>query len=412
LSDQPSRRCGRLEDVSKRIAVALLVTFPLILTAACGGSSSPAHQQGVAEAKCPPRGLHPGWLGGGPDPSVLVPSGAVSLVDCQFNGITVHHGKKVVVADPHPGPEIRNAYAIGGYVAMLEQQPAASSKCWNQAVRSDDGGASGSDLLLFGYPDGRTWVLDPGGRCDGVAGPAGIGIRATGPTQEILVGLQPNGSFGSTHPAPSLVGLSLRAAVHRDPELMVVGEIVERATTGMTVAVVGTLAAVPVDTNEINVIVALPPAPTCRAAQLRGTVDGGEPGAGTAFASLVLRDVGRETCTLRGPIKLSAVDGHGDVLAVQAVGVQGTGRSPLVLSPVPEGRGRRVESSLASRALLSSTDFAGNCSRSETPSGWRVTLPSGGRPAVVDHDADYSPPVIFCGAIDSGPFTEPGRFVQ
>jgi hypothetical protein len=33
-------------------------------------------------------------------------------------------------------------------------------------------------------------------------------------------------------------------------------------------------------------------------------------------------------------------------------------------------------------------------------------------PVVVDHDASYTPPVIVCGGVFSGPFTEPGRFVE
>jgi hypothetical protein len=336
----------------------------------------------------------------------------VSLVDCDYSGVVNRDGKKTVVSTPHPGPEIRGGDAVAGYVAMLEAQPAATIRCWNQAVRADERGASGADVLMFGFPGGRTWVLDAGGRCDGVAGPGGVGIRATGPTEEILVGLTPIGTFGRTFPAPNLVGLSLSAATRRDPHLMVVGEIVESRRVRPTVVVVDTPAGVPVGTHDINVIVALPPAPTCRAVQLRGTVDGGEPGAGTAFASLVLRDVGRAPCTLRGPIRLSAVDGDGDVLATRRVAVQGTGSALIVLSPGPTGRGRRLDASLSARALLSSTDFAGNCSKSETPSGWRVALQSGGMPVVVDHDASYTPPVIVCGGVFSGPFTEPGRFVE
>lgn len=407
----------RLEYVARVWVRAFMVVLAIgVVMAALVACSASAHHPvlGSAAPACPSRGARPGWVAGSAAASGLVPPGAVSLVECSYPGIVIRDKKKVPFSGPVRGPLVDDPDAVSGYIALLGQEPPISASCWHQAVDAGSGGAQGSDLLLFGYPDGRIWVLDFGGaHCDGVAGPGGAGIRPDDPTTELLDGLGSYGAVGPTHPAPDLVGLTLQDAARRDHGLTVVGEIVDSTVTEPTIAVTDRPAGAPIDGSQTDVVVAVAPAPPCRASQLRTTLTGGEPGAGTAFASLFVRDAAKRACTLRGPIMLSALDSHDRAIASTTVSVQGTGTAPLVLSPQRVDPGRRVASSLTARALLSSTDFAGNCATSSRPSGWRVMLAS--RAVSMDSDREVHSrfAVIVCnGSIYSGPFTEPGRFVQ
>ena len=298
---------------------------------------------------------------------------------------------------------------------LLDQQVSAAPgqvSCLRQLAER---AAAPRDVVLFGYPDGRVLTVAWDSYCSVAIGASGSSASLSRLAGDSLTGLL--AAFDATlapaghgrRPAPSLVGLPVTTAARlagaQRFSISVSGELVQAGPPLGTVMVQTSPPGVPTAIpDELDLVVSVPPAADCAAAQLRAVVSAGEPGAGTAFADLEIRDVGAEPCTLRGPVQVTALDARGQPLAItNRVQLEG----PLVLSPRAPARSAGP-ATLTAEVGLSSTDYPGNCSgRIGYPSSWRITLAN--RSQLIAYGAGRAsefPPVITCGGqVGAGPAT-------
>ena len=375
----------------------------------CGGHGSPevTRSSALSRLACP--ASYPALPGARRVArATLVPPGAVFLVDCGYGypvAATTGAGK-VFPPGPRAGPRVSGP-AVAGYVLLLDQQVFAAPgqvSCLRQLAGR---GAGPRDVVLFGYPGGRVLTVAWDSYCSVAIGASGSSASLSSLASDSLTGLL--AAFDATlapaghgsRPAPSLVGLPVTTAARlagaKGFGISVSGELVQAGPPLGTVMLQtpppGVPTAIP---DELDLVVSVPPAAGCTAAQLRAVVSAGEPGAGTAFADLEIRDVGDEPCTLRGPLQVTALDARGQPLAaMNRVLVQG----PLVLSPRAPARSAAGPATLTAEVGLSSTDYPGNCSgRIGRPSSWRITLAD--RSQLIASGAGRVPefpPVITCG---------------
>ena len=353
-------------------------------------------------------------------PLALVPTGATALVDCGYGYPEVPSGPtKRISPGPLAGPRVSGA-AVGGYALLLDAQPPArpaQQVCLHDELAT---GKAPKDLLVFAYPGGRmvevAWAEGcnlsgaqfPGAAAWGDGRSASLSFSVTTVLTGLLAVLYgPGAPFsppGSpSRPAPDLVGLPIDAALatagRNGRTIEVDQELLDPARPLGTVEVQTPPPGEPASTDgPLSLVVSVPGAPACRAAQLRGLATTDEPGAGTAFGTLLLRNVGAQPCTLLGPLEVTAVLTElGQPLAVtKSVPVP----QPIVLSalsPVPSQRAQ--PSTLAADVLLASTDYAGNC---PGPVGhaseWLITLPDHSQLAVpAAGQVGNFAPIIVCG---------------
>lgn len=422
---------GRLAKSSLRCFWLAVI---LAATAACGKASSAAEpgaatttnakQDGAGAApsarpsgtgfpRCPARYSNqqpPGVGGGGP----LVAEGAIAVVDCSYGYPVTVGGRKQPVATPLAGPRVRGGRAVAGYALVLNEAPLASpgqAACMRAQAVS---GRFPRDLLLFGYPGGRVVRVDWSISC-WLAGRSwgSVALRTRGPAvaldplaTDTLASLLdsvsgPSARGRGTRPTPSLVGLAMPAAVaaaaREGITLSVDAELLDR---GAPLGVIELQTPPPGARGNpgipVSVILAVSDQPACTASQLRATAASGVPGAGTSFAAITLRDTGAHPCSLRGPLQVVATTAAGQALAVpNAVPVA----QPLVLSgQAPPPPHPATPATLSASILLSSTDYAGNCTGTLTyPRAWRVSFPDGSEliaPVSTSHST--GPPIIVC----------------
>ncbi len=349
--------------------------------------------------------------------ATLVPPGAVLLVDCGYGyPVAAANGAgKVFPPGPWAGPRVSGP-AVAGYALLLDRQrPAAPGQvsCLLQLVER---GAAPRDVVLFGYPDGRVLTVAWDSYCSVAIGASGSSASLSSLASDSLTGLL--AAFDATlapaghgsRPAPSLVGLPVTTAARlagaKGFSISVSGELAQPGPPLGTVLVQtlppGAATAIP---DRLDLVVSVPPAADCTAAELRAMFSAQEPGAGTAFADLEIRDVGDEPCTLRGPLRVTALGARGQPLAAtNRVPVEG----PLVLSPRAPARSAAGPATLTAEVGLSSTDYPGNCSgRTGHPSSWRITLAD--RSQLIASGTGRVPefpPVITCGGhVGAGPAT-------
>jgi len=398
------------------LAVALSPVFSSSLLYSGSTTTSSTTPSSPTYPACPAR--PPELVAGTGESQVLVPTGATALVDCGYEYPQLPAGPtKRFDPGPRAGPRV-SGRAVAGYALLLDTQPPAQpaqQACLRQAVTADN---KPYDVLVFGYPGGRTVevVWDAvcylgGGQFPGVAiGSDGPSASLSFSAGTLLGGLlaylyapsaPPPPPGMPNRPAPDLVGLPIDAALATARSygftIEVNGELLDGARPLGTVDVQTPPPGAPASAGwPLTLVVSVPEASPCRADQLRGLATAGVPGAGTAFASLLLRDVSAEPCTLLGPLEVTAVDHLGQPLTVTDTVPT---PQPLVLSPLSPVPSRPSQpSTLAADLLLASTDYAGNCSgRTAHPSAWLVTLPDHSQlTAPVANQAENNAPVIVC----------------
>jgi hypothetical protein len=400
----------------------VVVAAILLVVVAMAGCTSTASQRRSAPL-CPSTAPSPGWIGAsGPSVNTLVPAGAVSLVDCTYHAVRPVKGSKGFLTKPIHGTEVRGSLAVAAYAALLREQRAASTRCATAALKNLRAGNEPGDVLLWTYATGKRWALVTGGRCSSVVGNGGDAVTPDGAAQVLLIGLSAaiaEGPGAGKRPVPNLVGLPLAQAAARQRGLTVVEEMSDPSAPFGTVVLAGPPAGTPnLRGSGVQVIVAAHRVAVCRPAELGGFVAGGEPGAGTSFARLTLWDTGRRPCLLPGRLRIDALGPGGAVLGSRTVGTIGGVAGGLVLAPETRRDATGSEIALVAVGVLSSTDYAGNCTKGHAlVRAWRVTmlgagrgstlpdLPSGQRPRPND-EAE----IITCGGwFGAGPFALPGN---
>jgi Protein of unknown function (DUF4232)/PASTA domain len=413
---------------SKRASVCLLVAMTMLTacssarpgSATSGGTSTTPG--GVAYPQCPAR--YPRLAAAVGIAKALVPSGAVALVDCGYDYPRIPaEPAKMLNPDPLTGPRVTGR-AVKGYEVLLDGQPPAASAqqaCLRREISSGD---TIHDVMLFGYRDGRVlavaWDSEcfaNGGSLPGVALGAGgssasLSSSVTATLASLLAVMYGPGAPlppSGTRPSPSVVGLSIgaaRAAARKEGfGVDVSGELLDASVPLNTVDVQSPPPGAPASTDEpLGLTVAVPPATACTANELRGAATPGEPGAGTAFATLMLRNISPTPCTLSGPLRVTPTDEHGRALAATDTILV---PQPLVLSAdSPDPSDLAEPDTLAASVLLSSTDYSGNCTGPVGhPQDWQVTLPDRSQLVIPAPSQSSSfPPVIICAdQVSAGP---------
>lgn len=390
----------------------------IVLAALGACSATPVSHHSASASLCPTRPPPLGWSGGsGPSTDALVPGGATSLVDCTYNSYGVIKGAKQRLVDPVHGVVVDESLEVASYAELLAD--AATPRCARSAGLGITDQSSPSDVLLWSYPSGETWALARGGRCSAVAGPDGHAVTPTFEASTLLVGLSAAIEVpqAGERPAPALIGMSLPQALAAHHDLAVVGELHSHDDLIGTVMLTDPPAGVQMLPGVVGIVVAVHRVPGCRAANLRGSASTGEPGAGTSFSRLTLRDVGVHACSLHGRIQVEALGSNGRLLARRVIPVSSGGPDPLVLVPAAETGKARYQSALTASAILSSTDYTGNCTSGYSlVDDWRVILLAGHRSSTVaDIPSQERPPgneeVIVCGGrFGAGPFSLAGLF--
>lgn len=276
-----------------------------------------------------------------------------------------------------------------------------------------------SQALVFGYRSGHrvtAAISYTGCSLAIVAAASGAAVLAD-PVQADLFFLtsltrHPNGPR-----TPDLVGLGIRAAAAAAARgrwsLYVDGAGIDRAVQPGTVIFQTLPAGVP-DAGpgkDINVVLAVRPAPACTAAQLALSYLGGGAGAGNDFGSVVVRDDWPRPCTLTGPLHLAGT-GKAGRLVTQAVTFPVAGVAVLSLATGPVSQRITVAGSPQSAAhgafvagLVLGAEYRdgpasvdhGYCAPLWViPAAWRVTLPDGH--ALTVANADRFNPLGFGGS--------------
>ncbi|HEY6276240.1 MAG TPA: hypothetical protein VIX86_07895, partial [Streptosporangiaceae bacterium] len=317
-----------------------------------------------------------------PVPGGLIPARPVTAVICQYP-LGVPQAKAGIarrIALP--------AAAADGLAAVLDgagPAPADVRRC--SGLRAD---LPFAQVLRFGYASGRVIsaavqyspcpvaLVTVGRRAVGLPGPAkddlfydtSLGPASQGPR------------------TPALIGLTAAAASatarrgHFD--LLVDGGAVDPRVPFGTVIFQTDPPGWPEGSGQVNVILAVRPAPACTARQLAAGFTGAQPGAGNDMGSIVVRDIGAVPCTLPGPLRLTGLGVAGRPVTGT---VSSTVAGPAVLSPgaAPVSRlGRLAPGELVGTLLLAAEyrdDPAspdGLCTAHQVaPARWRITLPAG-----------------------------------
>jgi hypothetical protein len=216
---------------------------------------------------------------------------------------------------------------------------------------------------------------------------------------------------------PDLAGLGIRAAaaaaVRERWSLYVDGAAIDRAVQPGTVIFQTLPAGVPNagPGKDINVVLAVQPAPACTVGQLALSYLGGGAGAGNDFGSVVVRDDSPRPCTLTGPLHLAGTDKAGRPVTQQVTfPVAGV----AVLSPATGPVSQRITVGGSPQSAARGAFVAGLALAAEyrdgpasvdhgyceplwlIPAAWRVTLPHG--QALTVANADRYNPVGFGGS--------------
>jgi Protein of unknown function (DUF4232) len=364
----------------------------------------------------------PGWSGGAAIAGPIVPAGAVALIDCGYDYPKPKNGKKTFPRGPMVGPRIHGAMTVSGYALTIDQQRPVGATCRAEAVTPRSAGQGAQDALVFTYPDGRTLTLDEGGQCRAIAGPDARTVTSDFQGESALDGLDLPFSMPDQRSkrAADIVGMTVTQATRRGAILTVDAELLDPHLPLGTVLVQSPAAGQPTsEGRQVDVDVAVRRGPICTAHQLRATYTGGGAGAGTAFAFITVRDASRASCTLQGPLRVTALDSDGSSLASNVISVKGTALAPFVLTAAATARSAYDGSALVAETFLSSTDYAGNCTGpAPRPASWRIDLlgrQTGDTGIVATPYAPKrlrgtgGPPIIVCdGKVGAGPATLPG----
>jgi hypothetical protein len=405
----------------------------LALTSALTSASTPTSASTrpmAAHLRCPAR--VPKLAAGPSAERLLVPPGATALVDCGYGYARMPSGRtKLSDTGPLQGPLV-SGRAVAGYALVLNTQPPAKpaqAACLRHRVTT---GHTPRDVLLFGYPGGRTvevaWDIAcyvgrspfPGTAVGSNGSSASLGPSVTPWLTDLLAVMYgpyaPHVPGSRSRPAPRLVGLSIGAALvmarRHGFTIAVSDEVRDAARPLGTVDLQGPPPEAPASAaaGPLTLAVSVPEAPECRSGQLRGLATSDEPGAGTAFGNIRLRNIGRHPCTLFGPLEVTAAGHLGRPLAVTD---RAPVTQPLVLSALSPGPARPARpGTLAATVLLTSTDYAGNCNGAIShPREWKIRLPGGSALLVAAAGPAHAPPVIVCARrVGAGPVTFTGWY--
>jgi hypothetical protein len=186
-------------------------------------------------------------------------------------------------------------------------------------------------------------------------------------------------------PAPGLIGLTVSAAqvrAHgRSFSVSFDGAAIDRSARFGTVIFQTPTPGLRGDRSDsqVGLVLAVRPEPACTASQLRLDYRGGQPGAGSDFGALVLRDVSARPCRVAGPVRITGVSsaGHPVTLTLLSQVLAPGVLSPQVTSAIPAGSlAQEVSLTAEYRDDPSSPD--GNCtSHWVIPARWSVRLPGG-----------------------------------
>ncbi len=147
--------------------------------------------------------------------------------------------------------------------------------------------------------------------------------------------------------------------------------------------------------QQLGLVLAVRPAPACKAGQLALTYLGGEGGAGNDFGSIVVRDVSRRPCRLAWPLRISGLDTAGHRVTAT---VKEQVSTPAILSPGVKvnKRGLPQVGTLTVQVVLHAEyrddpKTGGMCQPNwVVPAAWSVRLASGGQVSVANADS-YDP---------------------
>jgi hypothetical protein len=342
---------------------------------------------------------------------VLIPVGAVVVSVCQYAR------RQTSKAGFTPaGRIVLRGIPAAGLAAIIDGGLPVTAR----ARRCDRrrGRLPFSQALVFGYGGGRR-VTAAISYTD-----CSLAIAAAGTRAAMLADQLQSDLFYLTsvtrHPrgprTPDLAGLAVRAAAAVAARgrwsLYVDGAVIDRAARPGTVIFqtppAGVQDAGP--GKDITVVMAVRPAPVCRAGQLALSYLRGGAGAGNDFGSVVVRDHSPRPCALTGPLHLVGTGTAGRpvtqpvTFAVAGVAVLSPATGPVSQritlggSPQSAARGAFVASLLLEaeyRDGPASVDRGYCAPLWVIPAAWRVTLPDGQVLTVAN--ADRFNPVGFDG---------------
>ena len=352
-------------------------------TAVAAGGAAPAASS--AALACPRH--PPGSRAGVPVPAAaaqarqLVPAAAVTAVICQY---ALHPSAKTSGLVP------RIALAGGaaqGLAAVLDSAAVVAG----QPPRCASPGPF-AQIIVFSYRTGPAVTASVQFGCTATSGLVTVGASSGVTSQALdadlfaLTEARPPGSGPAT---PDLIGLgaaaAARAAARHGFTLAVDGAApdaeVPLGTVIFQALPPGAVDAVP--GGQVDVMLAVPRAPACTAAQLAMSYRDGGLGAGSDFGGIAIRDVSAAACQLAGPVSVTGLDASGRPVTET---VAARFASPGVLSPhgpivpdhdTPPPGDLEYWMPLGAEYRDGDTP-SGLCPRQLTPAAWRVTLAAGG----------------------------------
>jgi hypothetical protein len=384
--------------------LALPLAAALTVTGCAAGASGGSAPAAIVAPSCP---------GQAPRPATAEPGGSATLVKPApiFASICQYRSRRLA-SKSGSAPE-RRIILVGPAAAGLAAVIDSAGRLTAHAQRCDRaaGRLPFAQLVIFGYAAGfRAPAVVTQTDCSlAVVTSTGQSGVLAGQVQADLFGYTSVTAHGSGPATPDVIGLTPEqvAAAARKARFVLSfdGEATDPHVAPWS-AIFQALPAGAPDSGpgrDLGVTVAVPPAPTCTAAQLALTYFGGEPGAGNDFGMIGIRDISGQPCTLTGPLGVTGLNARGRaVTGTIRPDVAGT----AVLSPhesqIIRGRGGRlagvrpgeflgeVPLSAEYRDGPSSVDN-GYCERLwVVPATWRVVLPDG--KALTVANADRSNP--------------------
>jgi hypothetical protein len=344
---------------------------------------------------------------------VLIPPGAMVVSICQY-------------ARPLPPSKARATPArrivlrgtpAAGLAAIIDGGPPATGR----ARRCDRprGRLPFSQALVFAYRSGHrvTAAISYTDCSLAIVAAGGRAAMLADPLQSDLFYLtsvtrRPNGPR-----TPDLVGLGIRAAAAAAARgrwsMYVDGAAIDRVVQPGTVIFQTLPAGVPDagPSKDINVVLAVRPAPACTAGQLALSYLGGGAGAGNDFGSVVVRDDSPRPCTLTGPLRLVGTGKAGRPVTqpvtfpVAGVAVLSPATGPVSQRIIVGGSPQSAVHGAFVASLALGAEYRdgppsvdhGYCEPLWViPAAWRVTLPHG--QALTVANADRFNPVGFGGS--------------
>ena len=309
------------------LAVRLLAGLVLLAgLASCGARVGGA---GLAPGPCPPRG--PGVPGAAVPASAaamatpVIRRGAVVAVICQYAMSRPPKGTGLL------SRIVLHGAAASGLAAVLDDARPVTSppRCGPLPYRQ---------LIVFGYRAGPVVAAQVRfGACS--SGEVTVGSRSAvfgSPLQDALFFYTSLGRDDRGPRTPGVAGLSAAAAVvaarRLGFSLLVAGAAFDDAVPLGTV-VVQSLPPGAADAGpgrQLEVIVAVPHARACTAAQLALSYRGGGFGAGNDFGLIIFRNTGAASCRLAGPVLITGLNAAGHPVTRTAASAF---TDPGVLSP-------------------------------------------------------------------------------